>query len=56
VRYRYFEQPFKLYYNVEDDSDDDDYYCDETQSTGFTTVKISVFMLTPIAVLENLHI
>ncbi|XP_059436026.1 protein VACUOLELESS GAMETOPHYTES-like [Corylus avellana] len=28
VRYRYFEQPFKLCYNAEDDSDDDEYYCD----------------------------
>ncbi|XP_059436022.1 uncharacterized protein LOC132168942 [Corylus avellana] len=28
VRYRYFEQPFKLCYNAEDDSDDNDYYCD----------------------------
>jgi hypothetical protein len=27
VRYRYFEQPFKLCYNIEDDSDNE-YYCD----------------------------
>jgi hypothetical protein len=50
VRYQSFEQPFKLCYNIEYEKKN------EIQSTGSTTVLISISLLIPIAFLEESRI